>query len=114
MDAIIDIELSDTVTPNKFIEELYTLVRDQCNRLDVYPDDFLYQSIPITTNDGEIVWWFAATHPIVLMLKENRIVDVGRHFGPLGAIEIYSNKDVIMCRDSIVGMCNEFGFIVKI
>jgi hypothetical protein len=105
------IELQDIVSPNKFIEELYTLVRDRSNRSQVYPDDFLYQAIPISCGE-DTVWWFAATHPIALMLRENRIFPCGQHYGPLGRIEIYQGRDVLMCRDSIVGMCNEFGFAV--
>ena len=112
-DVPIDIELQEeAVSPNKFIEELYTLVQTHCNRTVVYSDDFLYQSIPIACDSGETVWWFSATHPIVLMLRENLIQPCGQHFGPLGKIEIFTNRDVLMCRDSIVGMCNEFGFVV--
>ncbi len=110
---IIDIELQDTVSPNQFIEELYQLVLERCNRLDVYPDDFLYQAIPIIIDSGQTVWWFSAIHPIVLMLRENHICPCGTFFGPLGKIEVYTNRDVIACRDSIVGLCNKFGFAVK-
>ncbi len=112
-DVPIDIELNDIVTPNKFIEELYMLVREKCNRFDVYPDDFLYQAIPVRLDNGELVWWFSSTHPIVLMLRENLIAPCGQHFGPLGKIEIYADCEVVMCRDSMVGMCNEFGFLVQ-
>ncbi len=109
----IDIELQETVPPSKFIEEFYQLVRERCRRTEVYPDDFLYQAIPIRGDNGDTVWWYSSVHPIVLMLRENKIVPCGTFFGPLGKIEVYGNNDVIMCRDSIVGMCNEFGFSIK-
>lgn len=106
-EVLVDIELQESVPPHKFIEELYALVAEKFNRVDgVYPDDFFYEAIPI---DGEEkVWWLSAKHPLALMLKENEIRSIGRHYGPLGEIEIYSDANMRMCRDTIVAMCIKY------
>ena len=111
--VVIDVEMQETVAPDKFIEELYEFVRDLCKRESIYPDDFLYQGIPISTDNGETVWWFSSKHPIALMLRENNITPCGKFQGPLGKIEVYTNRDVTWCRDGIVGLCSKYGFSVK-
>ena len=99
----------DKIQESEFIQDLYEQTQRKCHRVELYPDDFLHDTIQIAD-----VYWMSVEHPVALTLLANSYEYVALFNGQNGNVVIFSADNVLHCRDYFVKSAEKIGLkIIK-